>query len=76
MTMNNTFSDAKSLLESKTFWGAVVAIGGTGVSAFTHHALAPSDAAQLVDILSSVVGAVGGVVAIYGRMVATTKIVD
>ena len=65
--------EAKALVQSKTFWGAVVALGGAAL-AFGHYTLTPADAAQAVDLLSGIAGAVGGLIAIYGRVVATPKI--
>ncbi len=64
---------AKPLIQSKTFWGAVVALGGGAVT-LGHYTLTPADAAQAVDLLSGIAGAVGGLIAIYGRVVATQKI--
>jgi hypothetical protein len=64
---------AKQLIQSKTFWGAVVALAGAALT-LGHYTLAPADAAQAVDLLSGIAGAVGGLIAIYGRVVATQKI--
>jgi hypothetical protein len=66
-------NEFKALTASKTFWGAVVALAGAALQ-LTHYTLAPDDAAQAVDLLSAVAGAAGGLVAIYGRVVATKKI--
>jgi hypothetical protein len=66
-------NEFKSLTESKTFWGAVVAVAGSAL-ALGHYTLTPADAAQAVDLLSGLAGAVGGLIAIYGRVVATKKI--
>ena len=66
-------NEFKALTQSKTFWGAVVALGGAALT-LGHYSLSPADAAQAVDLLSGVAGAVGGLIAIYGRMVATKKI--
>jgi hypothetical protein len=66
-------NEFKSLAQSKTFWGAVVALGGSALT-LAHYTLTPADAAQAVDLLSGIAGAVGGLIAIYGRVVATKKI--
>jgi uncharacterized membrane protein HdeD (DUF308 family) len=66
-------NEVKTLTQSKTFWGAVVALGGAAL-ALGHYSLSPADAAQAVDLLSGIASAVGGLVAIYGRVVATRKI--
>ncbi len=51
----------------------MVALGGA-VLTLGHYTLSPADAAQAVDLLSGIAGAVGGLIAIYGRVVATKKI--
>ena len=66
-------NEFKTLTQSKTFWGAVVALVGS-VLTLGHYTLTPADAAQAVDLLSGIAGAVGGLTAIYGRVVATKKI--
>lgn len=66
-------NEFKTLTQSKTFWGAVVALGGSALT-LAHYTLAPRDAAQAVDLLSGLAGAIGGLIAIYGRVVATKKI--
>jgi len=66
-------NEFKALTQSKTFWGAVVALGGSAVT-LGHYTLSPADAAQAIDLLGGLAGAVGGLVAIYGRVVATKKI--
>ena len=63
----------KALTQSKTFWGATVALGGSALT-LGHYSLSPADAVQAVDLLSGIAGAVGGLIAIYGRVVATKKI--
>ena len=66
-------NEAKSLLESKTFWGAAVALAGSALSA-RHFTLSPADAAAAIDNLTTIVGAVGSLLAIIGRVVATKQI--
>lgn len=63
----------KSLTQSKTFWGAVVAVAGSALQ-FGHYTLTPGDAAQAADLLCTLATVAGGLVAIYGRVVATKKI--
>ena len=63
----------KALTESKTFWGAVVALAGSALT-LGRYTLSPADAAQAIDLLSGMAGAIGGLLAIYGRVVATKKI--
>jgi hypothetical protein len=63
----------KALTQSKTFWGAVVALGGSALT-LGHYTIAPADAASAVDLISGIASAVGGLIAIYGRVVASKKI--
>jgi hypothetical protein len=64
----------KTLTQSKTFWGAIVALGG-GAIGIGHYSLSAADAAQLVDLLTGLASAIGGIVAIIGRVVASKKVV-
>lgn len=66
-------NEFKGLTQSKTFWGAIVALGGSALT-LGHYTLSPADAASAVDLLSGIASAVGGIVAIYGRVVASHKI--
>jgi hypothetical protein len=63
----------KSLVESKTFWGAIVGLGGAALT-LQHFTLTPADAEQAVDCLSTIAGAAGTLFAIYGRVVASKRI--
>ena len=65
--------DFKSLLTSKTFWGGVIALlaGVLGIFGYT---LLPEDQAALVDGVAAAAAAVGGVIAIWGRVKASKKI--
>jgi hypothetical protein len=66
-------NEFKALTESKTFWGAVVALTGSALT-LGRYTLTSADAAQAIDLLSGMASAVGGLLAIYGRVVATKKI--
>ena len=66
-------SEVKTLLASKTFWGAFVAVLAGALSLFGYQ-LAAEDQAQLVNAVSGIAAAAGGVVAIYGRIVASKRI--
>jgi len=66
-------NEFKALTQSKTFWGAIIALGGSALT-LGHYTLTPADAAQAVDLLSGIASAVGGLMAVYGRVVATKKI--
>jgi hypothetical protein len=66
-------TEFKVLTQSKTFWGAVVALAGSAL-ALGHYTLTPADAVRAVDLLSAIASAAGGLLAIYGRIVASKKI--
>lgn len=65
--------DSKGILASKTVWGGLIAVGGAvlGMFGFT---VVEGDTAGLMTHIDSIVVAVGGILAIYGRIVATKKI--
>lgn len=63
----------KSLLHSKTVWSAVIAILA-GLSAAFGHDIAPADQAELVNSISGLIAAGGGIGAIVGRVVARKRI--
>ena len=50
-----------------------MALGGSALG-LGHYTLTPADAASAVDLISGIVSAAGGLVAIYGRIVASKKI--
>ncbi len=60
--------------------GRIIGLGGIGFRpgcaalALGHYALTPADAGQAVDLLSGIASTVGGLIVIYGRVVATPKI--
>jgi hypothetical protein len=66
-------NEFKTLTESKTFWGAIVALAGSALT-LGRYTLTPADASQAVDLLSGIAGAAGSLLAIYGRVVASKKI--
>jgi hypothetical protein len=63
----------KSIFASKTFWGAIIAVGA-GVAGIFHYTVAAEDQAQLVDIIAGVGAGVGGLIAIWGRVTASKQI--
>ena len=63
----------KSLFASKTFWGAIIA-AACGIAGIFGKQIAPDEQASLIDGAASVGVLIGTVVAIVGRMRATTKI--
>ena len=65
--------DFKNIFSSKTFWGGAIAVlaGVLGVFGYT---LAADDQVALIDGGAAVAAAVGGVIAIWGRIRASKRI--
>jgi hypothetical protein len=65
--------DFKSIFSSKTFWGGAMAVvaGILGVFGYT---VLPEDQAALIDGGAAIAAAMGGMIAIWGRAVASKKI--
>jgi hypothetical protein len=63
----------KSLLASKTIWGGIIAVGA-GLAGIFGYSVSPADQVQAIDALAGIASAVGGVIAIFGRVKATKKI--
>ncbi|MFQ5533456.1 MAG: hypothetical protein ACE5EM_01350 [Sphingomonadales bacterium] len=66
-------NDRKSVLRSRTFWGAVVAIAASLLQGFD-ITIGAAEQAALVNLIVTVAGCAGGLVAIYGRVKARTRI--
>lgn len=66
-------NDTKGLLQSKTFWGAIIGLGALGLNALGYTVTA-QDQTTIIGYVADLGGLVGGVLAIYGRIVATKKI--
>ena len=66
-------NDFKSIFASKTFWGGAIALLA-GILGFFGYSLLPDDQAVLVDGGTAAAAAVGGVIAIWGRVKASKKI--
>ena len=65
--------EAKKWWQSKAVWGGLVAVLASIANAFG-VAIAPEVQGQVADLILTLVGAGGGVLAIYGRVKADTKI--
>lgn len=67
-------NEAKTLLTSRTFWGAAVA-AGAGIAAIAGHAVSAEDQIAItnnaIDIATGIATVVGAAIAIYGRLKAT-----
>lgn len=65
--------ETKKWWQSKTIWGGVVAIGAAAAGAFG-HAVDQDTQDQVVELIMAIVGAAGGLLAIYGRLKADKEI--
>ena len=65
--------ETKQWYLSKTVWGALIAIVASLVPAMGMEFDAGTQA-QLVDDLVSLAGAIGGLIAIYGRLTADKRV--
>lgn len=65
--------DLKQWYQSRTIWGALIAIAASLAHA-GGMTLSAGDQGQIIDSLVSVSGALGGLVAIYGRVTASAKL--
>lgn len=66
-------TDLKKWYMSRTVWGAAIAILAS-LANLLGLDVAPDDEAQLVDAVTALVAAVGGIVAIYGRVSARKRL--
>jgi len=66
-------TDEKTWYESRTIWGALIAVAASFLS-MTGISLDAQMQSELADIVIQAVGAVGALMAIYGRLSATRVI--
>jgi len=69
----NLLYDTKSIFGSKTFWGGLGAVVA-GVAAVAGYVISPEDLKTIGELVTGIVSAVGGLLAIYGRITATKLI--
>ncbi|WP_137132762.1 hypothetical protein [Rhizobium sp. FY34] len=65
--------NSKTWYQSKTVWGALIAISASLLQ-MSGRDISVSDQNALADAIVSLAGAVGGIFAIYGRLSARTSI--
>ncbi|WP_454848759.1 hypothetical protein [Rhizobium binxianense] len=65
--------DVKHWYSSKTIWGALISVGASLAQAVGID-IGAAEQAQIADSLVAIVGAVGGLLAIYGRLTANSAI--
>ncbi len=66
-------TDTKPWWQSKTLWGAIVTLGST-VLGLAGLDFGDVDSDTLIDVLTSLGAAIGGVLAIFGRITAKNRI--
>jgi len=69
-------NDTQPWYLSRGVWGALVSLIAAIAAALSHNKLQilPADQDQIVTLILTVAGAVGGAVALYGRLRATKQI--
>lgn len=67
-------NDVKGMLQSKTVWGGILAVLAPAAAYIFHVNVTSADTTQIVDLVTGIASAVGGIVAIFGRIVATKQI--
>jgi hypothetical protein len=63
----------KSFFESKAVWGGIIGVAAS-MAGLAHYSLSAADTASAADAAINIVTAVGSLMAIYGRVVASKKI--
>lgn len=64
----------KQWYESSGVWGGVIVIISPLIVVFFHMTVSSADATQLADAFAGIGTAVGGILAVYGRVTATKQI--
>jgi len=65
--------DFKCWYQSRTIWGALIALG-SGIAALYGYHITPQDQQTLIELLSGITTSIGGLIALYGRFRATSRI--
>lgn len=71
--MGLNMNDSKKWYQSKSVWGGIVALLAVLLGAFG-YSIGDGDQSALIDSLSVIGGAVGSLVAIYGRVKASKRV--
>ena len=72
--MSEKLTESKPWYQSKTIIGALVAVAASIAGATLDVNLGAETQSQVTDALLAIVGAVGGAIAVYGRIKADTKV--
>ena len=67
--------ETKNIFQSKTIIGSLVALSSIVLSSFFGYEINIDDKTQLTEIVITVIGSIGAVTAIYGRVVASKIVV-
>jgi len=63
----------KGFFSSKGVWGGIIAVVAAGAG-LIGYVVTPDDTLALKDHVTEIAAAVGGIIAIYGRVTATKRI--
>lgn len=66
-------NDFKNILASKTVWGGLIAVAA-GLAGIFGYTIGAEDQVAIVEAVTAIGSAIGGAIAIYGRIKATKKI--
>lgn len=66
-------TDTKSIWASKTIWGGAIALLAA-LAGLLGYAITPEQQAELIETGSLIVSAIGGLIALWGRIAATKRI--
>jgi len=67
--------ETKNIFQSKTIIGALIALFAIILSTFTNYTINEEDKMALTDIIITLSGTAGAILAIYGRIKARKKVV-
>jgi hypothetical protein len=65
--------DFKCWYQSRAIWGALIAIAA-GIAGMYGYHITPQDQQTLIELLSALTSAAGGLIALVGRILATHQI--
>ena len=66
-------TDIKPWWQSKTLWGAIVTIGSSALG-LTGLDVGETDREALIELMTALGAAIGGLIAIFGRITAKNRI--
>ena len=67
-------NETKAWYQSSAVWGGIIAVLAPIVGTFFHMTVSSQDAASLADALAGIGTAIGGILAVWGRVKATKQI--